>query len=120
LGKIPRCFVGGRQCQILIFFANTGYFDATWNWTMNVSLTDELERLIRKKVASGRYASTSEVVREALRLLERHDRSEDERRSTLLRDAWSEGLASGPGGELDFNVIRRKARSRLKVKRAKG
>jgi len=39
---------------------------------MNVSLTPQLEKLVRKKVASGRYNSASEVVREALRLLEEH------------------------------------------------
>jgi antitoxin ParD1/3/4 len=43
--------------------------------SMNVSLTPELEQLIRKKVESGLYLSASEVVREALRLLEERDRS---------------------------------------------
>lgn len=42
---------------------------------MNVSLTPELEKFVADKVASGRYASASEVVREALRLLEEHERS---------------------------------------------
>lgn len=40
---------------------------------MNVSLTFELERFVLAKVASGRYNSASEVVREALRILEEHD-----------------------------------------------
>jgi antitoxin ParD1/3/4 len=40
---------------------------------MNVSLTPELEKLVSGKVKSGRYNSASEVVREALRLLEEHD-----------------------------------------------
>jgi antitoxin ParD1/3/4 len=40
---------------------------------MNVSLTPELERFVSAKVESGRYNSASEVVREALRLLEEHD-----------------------------------------------
>jgi putative addiction module CopG family antidote len=39
---------------------------------MNVSLTPELEKFVRQKVASGLYNNASEVVREALRLL--HDR----------------------------------------------
>jgi len=42
---------------------------------MNVSLTPELEKFVADKVASGRYTSASEVVREALRLLEEHERS---------------------------------------------
>ena len=33
---------------------------------MNISLTEELAALIREKVASGRYASANDVVREAL------------------------------------------------------
>lgn len=40
---------------------------------MNISVTPELERLVTEKVASGRYSSASEVVREALRLLEERD-----------------------------------------------
>src|SRR6266498_1159096 len=40
---------------------------------MNVSLTPELESFVRAKVESSRYNSASEVVREALRLLEQHD-----------------------------------------------
>ena len=35
---------------------------------MNVSLTPELERLVKEKVASGLYNNASEVIREALRL----------------------------------------------------
>jgi antitoxin ParD1/3/4 len=40
---------------------------------MNVSLTPELEKFVSAKVESGRYNSASEVVREALRLLEERD-----------------------------------------------
>jgi antitoxin ParD1/3/4 len=40
---------------------------------MNVSLTPELEKFVSAKVGSGRYNSASEVVREALRLLEEND-----------------------------------------------
>jgi antitoxin ParD1/3/4 len=42
---------------------------------MNVSLTPELEQFVQTKVQSGRYNSASEVVREALRLLEEHEKS---------------------------------------------
>ncbi len=41
---------------------------------MNVSLTTELDRYVAKKVEGGMYASKSEVVREALRLLRTRDR----------------------------------------------
>ena len=42
--------------------------------TMNVSLTPELERSVAEMVASGRYRTASEVVRAALRLLEKEER----------------------------------------------
>ena len=45
---------------------------------MNVSLTKELEEFVNRKVESGRYTSASEVVREALRLLEQHETSRAE------------------------------------------
>jgi antitoxin ParD1/3/4 len=37
---------------------------------MNINLSPQLEEFVRQKVASGLYASASEVVREALRLME--------------------------------------------------
>ena len=49
---------------------------------MNVHLTPELERLVQNKVESGRYNSASEVVREALRLMEQ----KDELRTLQLRE----------------------------------
>jgi antitoxin ParD1/3/4 len=42
---------------------------------MNVSLTPELDKYVAEKVSSGRYTSASEVMREALRLLEERDQS---------------------------------------------
>jgi antitoxin ParD1/3/4 len=43
---------------------------------MNVSLTPQLEEMIRQKVDTGRYNNASEVVRDALRLLETRDERE--------------------------------------------
>ena len=34
---------------------------------MNISLTPELERIVKEKIASGLYHNASEVIREALR-----------------------------------------------------
>ena len=50
---------------------------------MNVSLTPQLEQFVQEKVESGRYTSASEVVREALRLLEKRDEREREREAAL-------------------------------------
>jgi antitoxin ParD1/3/4 len=65
---------------------------------MNVHLTRELERLVQNKVQSGRYNSASEVVREALRLMEQ----KDELRSIQLQELRSrvdKGLAQAERGE---------------------
>lgn len=40
---------------------------------MHVSLTERLEEFVKEKVESGLYNNSSEVVREALRLLEHDD-----------------------------------------------
>jgi antitoxin ParD1/3/4 len=75
---------------------------------ISVSLTPELIRLIKEKVASGRYGSTSEVVRVALRLLQRAEQLESED-GDALRRAWQEGVASGDAGPLDLAELRRAA-----------
>jgi len=53
---------------------------------MNVSLTPELEKFVTDKVTSGRYTSASEVVREALRLLEREEKSREEQIAEFNRE----------------------------------
>jgi antitoxin ParD1/3/4 len=53
---------------------------------MNVSLTRELDKFVAAKVASGRYTSASEVVREALRLLEEQDRTRAARLEEFNRE----------------------------------
>jgi antitoxin ParD1/3/4 len=85
--------------------------DAT-SMNISISLTPELMVLIKAKVDSGRYISTSEVVREALRLLERSDRLGAERAEGLRR-AWQEGVDSGDAGPLDFAELRAEARREL-------
>ena len=78
---------------------NSGWEGRAMN--ISISLTPELVGLIEAKVESGRYTSTSEVVREALRLLERTDAREADALARL-RQAWDQGVASGDAGELDF------------------
>lgn len=53
---------------------------------MNVSLTPELEQFVHGKVQSGRYLSASEVVREALRLLEERDCLREMRLAALRKN----------------------------------
>lgn len=61
--------------------------------TRNVNLTSELDRFIVSRIESGQYANASEVVRTALRLLER-DECEYEQKMTALRASIAEGDAS--------------------------
>ena len=74
---------------------------------MNVSLTPELEQYIRTKVDSGRYLTASEVVREALRLLEQKDKRLEE-----LRVEIQKGFESGRSEPLNMEMIKAKARNR--------
>jgi antitoxin ParD1/3/4 len=88
---------------------------------MNVHLTPELEQLVQSKVKTGRYNSASEVVREALRLLEEHDQIRQMRLQEIRRkiqEGW-DSLQRGEGmdgeevvAELDAELARRGQRPR--------
>ena len=82
---------------------------------MNVNLTPELEELVRSKVASGRYSSASEVVREALRLLEEQDQVRAARLQQLRVDI-KRGLDSGAGLPWEVQAAKRQARARRSAK----
>jgi antitoxin ParD1/3/4 len=62
---------------------------------MTITMPTEMAEILRQAVASGEYASTSEVIREALR---EWSRSRDAERRDLeaLRTAIRAGLDSGP------------------------
>ena len=79
---------------------------------MNISLTPQLERFIKDKVATGSYHSTSEVVREALRLLEEQDALKQAKLEALRHDL-GHGITSldkGLGEALDITAIKAAAR----------
>lgn len=80
--------------------------------SMNINLTPQLEELVRSKVASGFYNSASEVIREALRLMEQEDRMRMAAVARLQHDI-QEGINSGSAGPLDINDIKRRGRERL-------
>jgi putative addiction module CopG family antidote len=61
---------------------------------MNVSLTPEFEKMVNKRVKSGMYNSASEVVREALRLLDEQDRLRAIKLEALRREV-QEGFDNG-------------------------
>jgi len=78
---------------------------------MNVNLTPQLEEMVRKKVASGLYSSASEVVREALRLMEEQDRMRAAKLDQLRQDI-REVLESGAPTPWNLEGIKLEGRRR--------
>ena len=72
---------------------------------MNIHLTPELEQLVQGKVQSGRYNSASEVVREALRLMEERDLRKQELRQRLTRSLESQRQGKLVDGEAVFDRL---------------
>ena len=75
--------------------------------TRNVNLTDELDRYVATRIESGRYENASEVVRAALRTLEREEQ-EYEMKLAALQVAIEEGFTSGIFEGDAFASVRRK------------
>jgi len=84
--------------------------------TLNINLTPQLEKLVRQKVDSGRYNSASEVVREALRLMERQNELHTLQLERLRRDI-QEGLDS-PARPWSIDEMKRQGRKRLTARKA--
>ncbi len=80
---------------------------------MNVSLTPELEQMVAEKVRTGRYTSASEVIREALRLLEEQDRLKQSQLAAV-RQRIDRGLRQLDDGQ---GISAQEARARLRRRR---
>jgi antitoxin ParD1/3/4 len=80
---------------------------------VSVALTGEQIAAIKAAIEAGEYATTSEIVREALRdwQFKRALRQEDIKR---LQRLWDEGKASGPPEPFDIRRTIEAARARLK------
>ena len=77
------------------------------NSVTSFALGDHFREFAQRKVREGRYASTSEVVRAGLRLLE-----VEEEKLEALRQAIQEGIDSGPGEPFDFEEFIAERRGR--------
>lgn len=85
---------------------------------MNVSLTPTLEEFVNQKVRSGMYSSASEVVRDALRLLEDRDHLRKLRLVELRKEiaVGIEQLERGEYTTFDENLVEQiKARGRERL-----
>ena len=80
---------------------------------ISVALTGEQLAALKAAVETGEYATTSEIIREAIRdwQFKRELRQEDIKR---LRKLWDEGKASGPAKPLDIERTLAAAKARLK------
>lgn len=85
---------------------------------VSVALTGEQVAALKAAVDAGEYATTSEIVREAIRdwQFKRELRQEELRR---LRQLWDEGKASGDAAPVDFDSARRDARRRLATEQSR-
>ena len=86
---------------------------------LSIALTPEFAADVRQAVATGEYASTSEVIRDALRTW-KQARQEREAALGELRRLWREGVDSGEATALDVDEIKRKGRERLAALKAAG
>jgi antitoxin ParD1/3/4 len=85
--------------------------------TLNINLTPQLEKLVRQKVESGRYNSASEVVREALRLMETQNELHALQLERLRRDI-REGLESGQPRPWSADEMKRQGRKLAAARKA--
>ena len=72
--------------------------------TMNVSLTQALAEFVEKEVASGNYATASEVVRDGLRVL-REERAIYEEKLAILKREVKRGVDQIDAGEFSDLTI---------------
>lgn len=82
---------------------------------ISIALTAQQAVLLREAVASGEYASTSDIVREALQVWQ--DNREGRQDLAALRALWTEGRTSGPATAVDLSEVRQQARDRLAAKK---
>ena len=72
--------------------------------TMNISLPEEMVDFVEGEVGSGGYASSSEVVREALRLLQ-HDKALEREKLAILRREISIGQEAAATGRFSRKTV---------------
>jgi antitoxin ParD1/3/4 len=72
--------------------------------TMNVSLPVEMVDFVETEVSDGGYASSSEVVRDALRLLQ-HDKALEREKLAILRREINIGLDAASAGRFSTKSV---------------
>jgi antitoxin ParD1/3/4 len=75
--------------------------------TMNVSLPDAMKEWVESRSATGRYANSSDYVRDLIR----EDQERQEALATL-RAEIQKGIDSGPGEPFDFAQFKKEMRKK--------
>jgi antitoxin ParD1/3/4 len=82
---------------------------------MNVNLTPQLEAIVQQKISSGLYASASEVVREALRLMAEKDGLHLAKLNQLRADIRA-GIESGAAEHFNAEAVKSQGRAKRTAK----
>ncbi len=85
---------------------------------MNVSLTPELEQFVQSKVENGRYNSASEVVREALRLLEQHEKARTVQLAEFNKELGRRLASLDRGERVDPGTTRARLQRKSRARRS--
>ena len=87
---------------------------------ISITLPPDMLREIRELVKAGHYASTSEVIREAMRLWKRQE-EEHKARLAAIRDRLDQSAKSGAALPLDdaFRELERHHRERMNSRNEK-
>ena len=72
---------------------------------MHISLTPELENIVKSKVQTGLYNNASEVIREALRFMETHEELIYQMKVERLRAKLAVGASQADRGEFVDQTI---------------
>ncbi len=75
--------------------------------TMNISLPDPMKRWVEEQAKTGRYANSSDYVRDLIR----RDRARNEAIAEI-QTSVNIGLASGPGATLDRSTFKSRMRAK--------
>lgn len=86
--------------MVSIAYSTKNWYYCGMSQNTSISLGDHFVEFVSDQVSSGRYATTSDVVRSGLRLLE-----EREVKLTALRQTLISGEQSGPARPFDFKAF---------------
>jgi antitoxin ParD1/3/4 len=107
------------RISILCYCRGVAKGTTTGGGLMNVSLTPDLEHFVHSKVKSGRYTSASEVIREALRVLEDHEQARGAQLAEFNRELGRRLASLDAGRHVTASAVRGRLRRKSEDRRRK-